>query len=174
MKWSSTVGCALLGALVLSSLAAAQRPVRRAPVATPDDDKVGVAIAIQAGGDSYRFTGRATCKHERRGSIYMVPASLWSVDHSEGTHGVHLTFWRPASGSGDMFTLSVRGGGKTYAASTVKTPHGGSPEGSGQVRFAPEGAGGTFTVEATTASGTRISGTLKCDAFGAVYAEGGN
>ncbi len=173
MKRSSMVGVVLCGALAFASVAAAQRPVRRTPGAAAESGGGGT-VSIQAGGDSFRFSGRAECKHEPRGYIYTVPASLWSVDQSEGTRSVHLTFWRPASGSGDMFTLYVQGGGKTYKADTVKTKNGGSPEGSGQVTFAPAGSGGTFTVNATTANGARISGTLKCDAFGAIYAEGGN
>ncbi len=173
MKVVRTVGVALCGALVFAPVTTAQRPARRAP-GMPADDKVGVAIALQAGGEAYRFTGQATCTHEPKGYIYMVPAQQWRVAQNEGTRSVLLTFWRPAGGSADMFTLYVQGGGKTYATDTVKTKNGGSPQGSGEVTFAPGGAGGTFRVNATAANGAKISGTITCDAFRAAVAEGGH
>ncbi len=173
MKVLPTVGVTVCGAVLFASATTAQRPIRRAP-GMPADDKVGVAIALQAGGEAYRFTGQGTCTHEPKGYIYMVPAQQWRVEQTEGTRNVALTFWRPASGSGDMFTLYVQGGGKTYATDTVKTKNGGSPQGSGEVTFASDGAGGTFTINATAANGAKISGTIKCDAFRAAVAEGGN
>ena len=172
MKRLSTVAAALSVALVFASVAAAQLPTRPHPRTPPNDQRV-ITIALQAGSDSYRFTGRATCKHEPKGYIYMIPAQLWTVEQSEGTRSVMLTFWRPASGS-DMFTLYLHASGKAYAASTVKTPHGGSMKGSGEVTFARTGIGGTFTVNATADNGAKITGTLRCDSFGAVIAEGGN
>ncbi len=173
MKIVRTFGVALCGALAFASVAAAQRPVRPA-VATPGDDKVGVAIALQAGGESYTFNGRGSCKHEPRGYIYMVPAKLWSVNHGEGQRSVTLTFWRPAAGSGDMFNLYVSIGAKTHHIDTVKTKDGGDPQGSGQVTFTPAGSGGIFNVKATSVKGVTVTGTIKCDAFGAIVAEGGN
>jgi hypothetical protein len=104
----------------------------------------------------------------------MVPAKLWSVSQSEGTRTVSLTFWRPAAGSGDMFNLYVSTGGKTHHVDTVKTKSGGDPTGTGDVTFAAAGPGGTFTVNATTAGGVKISGTIRCDGFRAVMAEGGH
>ncbi len=166
-------GVALCGALVFASVAAAQRAVPRAP-GTPADDKVGVVIALQAGGESYQFSGPAMCKHEPRGYIYMVPAQLWSVNQSEGQRSVTLTFWRPAAGSGDMFNLYVSMGARTHHVDTVKTRDGGDPEGSGQVTFTPAGAGGIFNVKATSAKGVTVTGTIKCDGFRAIVAEGGN
>ncbi len=173
MKVVRTFSVALCGALVFASVATAQRPTRRAP-GMPPDDKVGIAIALQAGGAPYRFTGQATCTHEAKGYIYAIPAQQWRVEQNEGARSVSLTFWRPAGGSGDMFTLYVQGGGKTYAVDTVKTNNGGSPEGSGEMTFAPAGAGGTFTVNATAANGAKVSGTITCDGFRAAVAEGGN
>ncbi len=173
MRVVRTFGVALCGAALFASVAAAQRPVRRAP-ATPADDTVGVAIALQAGGQPYQFNGPATCGHEPKGYIYMVPAQLWRVSQSEGQRSVTLTFWRPASGASDMFNLYVSIGGKTHLVDTVKTKDGGDPEGSGQVTFTPAGAGGIFNVKATSASGVTVTGTIKCDAFRAIVAEGGN
>ncbi len=173
MKLLSMAGIALCGAVVFTSVASAQKPVRRTPD-LPSAEKVGGAIAIQAGGEAFQFTGQVRCTHEPRGYIYMVPAKLWGVSQSEGTRSVTLTFWRPASGSGDMFNLYVSSGAKNHHVDTVKTKDGGDPTGSGQVTFVPAGAGGTFTVNATTAQGVKITGTLRCDGFRAVMAEGGN
>ncbi len=168
-----TFGVALCGAVVLTTVAAAQRPVRR-EAGTGEGDKVGVAIALQAGGESYQFNGPAECGHEPKGYIYMVPAKLWTVSHSEGQRSVTLTFWRPAAGSADMFNLYVSMGGKTHHIDTVKTKDGGNPQGSGQVTFTPAGSGGIFNVKATSAKGVTVAGTIKCDGFGAIVAEGGN
>ncbi len=173
MRIVRTFGVALCGAAVLASVAAAQRPVRR-EAGTPASDEEGVAIALQAGGASYQFSGPAECKHEPKGYIYMVPAKLWTVSHSEGQRSVTLSFWRPAAGSADMFNLYVSMGGKTHHIDTVKTKDGGDPTGSGQVTFTPAGSGGVFTLKATSASGVTITGTIKCDRFGAIVAEGGN
>ena len=170
MRFSSAVSLGVCGVLLFVSVAAAQRP---AP-STPADDTVAVTIALQAGGGPFRFTGQATCTHEPRGYIYSVPAQLWSVAQTDATRRVSLTLWRQADGAGDMFTLYVRSGGKTYKTSTVKTKDGGSQEGSGEVTFAKAGAGGTFTVNATTASGAKVSGTIKCEGFRAAVAEGGH
>ena len=173
MKLLRTIGVALCGALVLASVAAAQGPTRRAP-GTPTDNKVGVTIALQAGAESYQFNGQATCTREPKGYIYGVPAQQWRVEQSEGARSVGLTFWRPASGSGDMFMLHLSSAGKTYATDTVKTKAGGALQGSGEVTFTPAGTGGTFTVNATAANGIKVNGTIKCDAFTAAIAEGGN
>ncbi len=172
MTHSSTIGLGLCGILLFASVAAAQQPTPRA-ADTPGDDTVAITIALQAGGESYRFTGRATCTHEPNGYIYSVPAQLWSIAQRDATRGVSLAFWRPANGSGEMFTLHLQRGGRTYAASTVKTKDGGSPKGSGAVTFVPAGAGGTFTVNATAANGSNVSGTITCDGFRAVVVEGG-
>ncbi len=171
--WSKAVGLTLSAAFVFASVAGAQRAGRRAP-GTASDDTVGVAIALQAGGEAYRFAGQASCRYEPNAAIYTVRARVWNVSYSDGTRSASLTFWRPTSGSGDMFTLYVQGGGKTYKADTVKTEHGGSPQGSGSVTFAAAAGGGTFTVNATAANGARITGTFKCDAFRTLAAEAGN
>lgn len=168
-----TIGVASCGVLVLASVAIAQRQAPRAP-GTPADDKVGVAIALRAGGESYQFSGAATCTHEPKGYIYAIPAQLWTVEQREGARSVGLTFWKPASGSGDMFMLRVSSGGKTYTTNTVKTKNGGTPQGAGEVTFASAGSAGTFTVNATAANGAKISGTIKCDAFRRAVAEGGH
>lgn len=173
MKLSETIGIALCGAVVLASVAAAQAPVRQLP--GTEDDKVGVTVALQAGGTAYQLNGPGRCTHEPRASIYALSAQQWSVEQSDGRRSVHLTFWRPAkSGSGDMFSLTVSNGSRSHMTSTVKVGDQGNPKGSGNVTFKPSDKGGTFTVNATGADGTKITGTLGCSAFTALVAEGGN
>jgi len=170
MRLSAMVGVALGGAVVFTSVATAQRP----SPGTPPDDKVGVNVALQVGGGSYQFNGQGSCTHEPRGYIYGIAAKLWRVQQNEGQRSAVLTFWSPASGSGDMFSLYVTSGGKSYETNTVKGKDAGATKGSGSVTFAPAGSGGTFTVNATTADGAKISGTIKCDLFRPAIAEGGN
>jgi hypothetical protein len=71
-----------------------------------------------------------------------------------------------------MFTLYLQAGGRTHAASTVRTPGDRQSKGSGEVTFARVGAGGTFTLNATAANGTTIRGTITCEAFRAPGPEG--
>jgi len=71
-------------------------------------------------------------------------------------------------------SLALNIGNKRYSVSTIKVGSNGTVEGSGKITLAREGAGGTFTVDATAANGTKITGTVKCDAFTAAIAEGGD
>ncbi len=75
--------------------------------------------------------------------------------------------------SGDMFSLSVATGGKSYRVNTVKVGGGSAVLGSGKVTFTASGAGGTFMINATAANGAAITGTIKCSAFTAAEAVGG-
>lgn len=154
------------GTLLATSIADAQQP-------SMEDTKVGAAIAMRVAGEPYEFTGQATCTHAPMASIYGTVAQMWSVQHSEGSRSLVLTLWRPTSGSTHMFSLSASTGGKSYSVTTSKGPQGGSIEGSGDVKLALAGTGGTFAIDATTASGSKIAGTLKCDAFEMAMAEGG-
>ncbi len=173
MTLARTMVVAACGALLIASVAAAQNPTRSAPGGTADD-KVGVNIALQVGSSTYQFNGRGSCTHEPKAYIYETAAKLWRVQQDEAQRSVSLTFWSPASGSADMFSLHVTTGGKTHATSTVKTASGGSLRGAGAVTFAAAGKGGTFTIRATSAAGAAISGTITCDAFTAAIAVGGN
>lgn len=164
VRRSSSVGCALCGALVFAFVADAQRPRRPAP-RTSSDDKVKVEIALQVGSDSYRFSGGAACTHEAKGEIYSLPAQQWRVEQADAGRRVALTLWRPARGAMDMFTLYLQTGGRTFAASTVKTPRDTPAWDAGEVIFGRKGAGGVFTVNATAANGTVIRGTIACEAF---------
>ena len=158
-------------AMMLSmSLAAQRRPAGSAP----QEQKVGVAIDLRVNDAPYTFKGQAVCQHLAKGSIYDTPAERWSVQHDATGQNMNLTLWRPLKGGGDMVTLSLQASGKRHDVDTVKGPKSTQTTGSGSVRFAPEGGGGTFAVEATAASGAKISGTVKCDAFTASQAVAGN
>ena len=165
--------------IVLAALAAA---TVSAQVRRPSPDRFGggsetvpAAIALHVGGDSYAFTGDASCVYLERGSIYDLMASRWSVQQSDGNRSLALTVWHPANGSADMINLSVSTGpGTQHSVDTVKVGSNGTVKGSGTAKFEKAGAGGLFTVDATTASGTKINGTIKCERFTAAVVAGGN
>jgi hypothetical protein len=48
---------------------------------------------------------------------------------------------------------------------TLKAKPSDTVKGSGTVALATAGKGGTFTINATTDNGAKISGTIKCEAF---------
>ena len=85
-----------------------------------------------------------------------------------------LALWHPASGERPLVSLSLTTGGKRTPSNTVKVGNHGSVEGSGTISLSKDGSGGTFTVNTAAANGTRITGTIKCEAFTAAIAEGGN
>ncbi len=163
----------VLGFVVAMTIASAAAARRRIEPAMPADTKVGVAITLQVAGQPYRFEGKAECLHASLASIYGVVSEVWSVRQSDGQKSITLTLWRPRSKSGDMFSLSVATGGKSYLVSTVSAGES-KVQGSGKATFMSSGAGGTFTINATAANGAVITGTIKCSAFAALIAEGGN
>jgi hypothetical protein len=135
---------------------------------------VGVTIALKAGASSYEFAGQASCTYAPIAAIYGVVSEQWNVEQSEGSRSLQLTLWRPKNASGDMFNLSVSGGARPQTVNTVKATSAPAPQGSGSVTLTRAGKGGTFTVNATTAAGGVITGTIKCDAFTPAIAEGGD
>lgn len=145
---------------------------RRVPGQRPDNT-VPVTVTLRAGAEAYNFTGKATCSHAPVASIYDLRAERWTVDQSDGSRSATLALWHPASGN-DLVSLALNIGNKRYSVSTIKVGSNGTVEGSGKITLAREGAGGTFTVDATAANGTKITGTVKCDAFTAAIAEGGD
>jgi hypothetical protein len=162
MRIHESVFIAFAAAVMIPSIGAAQA-----------DSQVAVAIALRVDGQPYQFDGNASCQHAPMAAIYGVVAEMWTVQQSEGRRSIALTMWRPKDAPGDWLSLSVRGGGKSHTVSTVKAP-GATVQGSGTVTLAPSGAGGTFTIEATAATGAAIAGTMKCSAFTPAIAEGGN
>lgn len=153
----------------VSAVAAAPARVQRR-----QSSAVGATtIAVKVGGSSYDASGQASCRHAPQASIYNRPAQQWNVQHTDGQRSLTLTLWRPAPSGEDMFTLGVSLGGKSHNVTTVKVGAQGEVRGSGTVTFAPSGNGGTFTIDAADPSGQKIAGTIACDAFAPVIAEGG-
>ena len=66
-------------------------------------------VALQAGADSYAFSGHGNCTHAPVASIYNLRAEQWLVQASNGGRSVTLTLWHPASG-GDMISLGLTQG----------------------------------------------------------------
>lgn len=151
----------VLGVVSLLTPLAAQRR----PAEPPQDPKVPATINLKVSGAAYTFSGPATCEHLQRGSIYDTPAERWSVQQADGQRSLSLTVWRPLAGGGDMITMSVSDGGKRADVNTVKGRQQTQTTGSGTVKFAPAGKGGTFTIDAKTASGGAITGTITCEGF---------
>lgn len=138
---------------------------QRRPAGQPPETKVPATINLKVAGAAYTFSGPATCEHLQRGSIYDTPAERWSVQQADGSRSLSLTVWRPLAGGEDMITLSVSDGGKRADVDTVKGRQQTQTTGSGRVKFAPAGKGGTFTIEAKTTSGSAIAGTIACESF---------
>lgn len=157
---------------VAVTLGSALEAQRRAP-GERAGNTVPVTIALKVGAQAYNFSGQATCTHAPVAGIYDLRAEQWSVRQSGDAGSLGLTMWDPASGD-DMFNLSVTAADARSTVSTVKVGDRGTVQGSGTVTLAREGKGGTFTVAATTAKGAKIAGTIKCDAFTAARAEGGD
>ncbi|MBA3642307.1 MAG: hypothetical protein M3541_12115 [Acidobacteriota bacterium] len=145
-----------------STLAYAEQANRRATVP--------VEVSLKAGQGTYAAKGQGTCTHAPQASIYNVRSQQWTVRHEEEGRSAQLTLWKPTDGSAEMFTLSVNGKPNI----SISTVRGGQLSGSGTVKFDPSGKGGTFPVDAKGKAGEPVSGTLKCDAFTAAFAEGGN
>jgi hypothetical protein len=134
---------------------------------------VPVTIALKAGAEDINFTGKATCTHAPVAAIYGLRAERWTVEQADSGRSLTLALWHPASGS-DLISLGISGGAKRLSVTTIKVGTNGAVEGSGTITLAKAKTGGTFTINAATADGTRITGTVKCDAFTPAIAEGGN
>jgi hypothetical protein len=130
---------------------------------------VTVSASLKIGGDSYNSSTSGSCTHAPQASIYDVPSEMWMVRQEADGRAIQLTFWHPTNGTADMFGFSARGK-KGLQVSTVR---GGPISGSGTVTLQRSGKGGTFTIDARTAAGEVITGTIRCDAFTAAVAEGG-
>jgi hypothetical protein len=134
----------------------------RVPRGLPEPQKVPVTIDLTVGADKYQFTGPAVCEHLAVGSIYDTPAERWTVTQDAAGQNLTMTVWRPRAGGENMLTLNISTAGKRYDVNTVR---GGTASGSGSAKFAAAGKGGTFTIDATSNSGTKIVGTIRCEAF---------
>lgn len=160
-------------AIIAVSATGASAQVQRRVLDQGADSKVAVTVALKAGAEAYSFTGKATCSRAPIASISSLRAERWTVDQSDGARSLTPAVWHPASGP-DLVSLSMSAGGTRHAVNTVKVGTNGTVVGSGTIAFARAGNGGTFTVDATAGDGTKITGTVKCDAFTAAVAEGGD
>lgn len=168
------IGVAVCAALALASVGAARdgRPQK-----SSGDNKVGVTVAVQTPDGPYQFKGRAICFHMASTTVNGVSGQNWQVAHQEAERTLILSVVRPANGGEDMFSLHVFVGDKKYVTNTVAMRRGAvkmPTQGSGSIAFEPAGNGGTFTIDATAVNGSKISGTVKCDAFPARTEVAGN
>jgi hypothetical protein len=131
---------------------------------------VPMEVSLKVGSGAYEAKGQGSCTHARQASIYSVLSEMWTVRHETDGRSFQLTLWKPKDGSAEMFSLSING--KPQA--TVSTVRGGQVSGGGTVEFGASAKGGTFIVDAKDKSGAAITGTIKCEAFTAAIAEGGD
>lgn len=159
---------AVAAVLVLTSLASAR--IQRRP-AGQQKPTVAIETSLQAGGERIASSASGRCEHAPMASLYDVISEMWRVEQTDDAgKGVTLTLWAPKDGSARMFTLSVSGGGTSHSVQiSRKQPS----QGSGTVTLEPSAKGGTFKIDAKTAKGTAITGTIKCSAFTPAIAEGG-
>jgi hypothetical protein len=128
------------------------------------NETTAVEVAIEVDGKSIVLKGAGECNFTDDATIYEAPATMWAVRQSIGDRSINLTMWRLHQG-GDTLTLSLTADGKTYRVNTTKIGQQGTIEGSGRWTFAKSGAGGTFTIEASTATRAKIAGRVSCAGF---------
>lgn len=132
-----------------------------------------VEVDLKVGGRTLVLRGAGECKAAPQASIYGMRAGLTTISQRSGDQSVRLTLWQPADGSPAMFQLDVAQGASRHGVDTVKAGAKKDTRGSGKATLTRSGGGGTVTIDATTAGGERIAGTLRCAAFGGIQAEGG-
>jgi hypothetical protein len=150
-----TIGLALL-------LCAGTLPAARA--ADDRNETTIVEIALDVDGKPIVLKGPGECNFTDEATIYEAPATMWAVRQSIGDRSVNLTMWRLHQG-GDSLTMELTADGKTYRVNTTKIGQQGTIEGAGRWTFAKSGAGGIFTIEASTATRAKIAGRLTCAGF---------
>jgi hypothetical protein len=127
---------------------------------------VPVTLNLTIGPDTLQGAGPGRCTHAPVASIYDIRAQMWTAAFESQGRPVRLTFWRPTDKSPEMFGLQA-------PRVNISTVRGGKPNGSGTATFEPAGKGGTFKIQAKTANGTVVAGSIKCDGFLPHVAEGG-
>lgn len=145
--------------LLIAMLVAVAGPYAQGP-----DPQSAIQIDLRVGGVPYAVSARGTCLAQPHGTLYDVPAAQWNARHRDGQRYANLAFWRVRT-SGDMFNLGVMVGPTLHRVSTVAVRGKGDPHGRGRVTLAPNGSGGTFTIDATADTGTPITGTITCGTF---------
>jgi hypothetical protein len=162
---------ALFLAAIASSLALPiHAQVRRAPA---QPGTTPVEIALQVGARKYEASGPGECKAAPQAAIYGVRAAMYSATFNAEGRSVRLTLWRPADGAANMMQLEVADGPRRESVDTVKGGTKKETRGSGTATFQAAGEGGAFSVDAVSAGGVKIRGSIRCGRLGAVRAEGG-
>jgi hypothetical protein len=131
-----------------------------------------IQIDLRVAGTPYVISARGTCLTQPHGTLYEVPAAQWNARHRDPNRYANLAFWR-VQGVGDQFNLGVMVGPTLHRVSTVSVKGKGTRQGTGSVAMAPNGAGGTFTIDATAETGARITGTITCGTFAAPVEDNG-
>ncbi len=148
-----------LAALLLAFAPAAQAPI---PRELPEQRQVPVSIGLTLGPERYDFTGAGVCQHQERASISNTPAEQWTLTQSGAGRSVTLTVWRPLAGGEPMLMLNVVTSRGRYQVNSIQ---GAAVTGAGSVKIARNGAGASFTIDATTATGSQVGGIVTCEAF---------
>ena len=151
---------AFAGVTVVTSLTMVPVGVR-----AQGSSKVPLRIQLTVGGQRFDYNGLGVCEWTRETFVYEVPASRWSVRHSESNRHFQLVVWRLRKGPADLLAMTVRLGARSHRVNTVRTKTRSEVLGSGRVAFVPHDEGGTFSVVATSDMGATISGTVACGAF---------
>ena len=132
-----------------------------------------VETDLQIGGRKFQSKAPGECKAAPEAGIYGVRAAMAMISQRQGDQSLRLTLWQPRDGSPAMLQLDVSQGSTRQVIDTVRGGTRKDTKGQAKSSLARAGAGGTVTVDATTATGERITGTIRCAAFGEVRAEGG-
>ena len=142
------------------------------PQAQDPEPQGPIQLDLRVGGTPYVVSATGTCLAQPHGTLYEVPARQWNARHRDTQRHANLAFWR-IDGVGDQFTLGVMVGPTLHRVSTVQVRGKGTQQGRGTVTMAPAGSGGTFTIDATADTGSRITGTITCDRFTAPVEDNG-
>jgi hypothetical protein len=156
----------------LCLMAALLAPPAWAQGSSTAPDVSPIEVDLRIGGTRYEGSRSGECKHAPRAGIYGVQAAMWQVSHSAGERRFRMTLWQPRSGP-EMVQLQVSTGGKPQSVDTVTGGTKKDTKGSAQVKLERNGDGGIFHIEATSAEGEKIRGTVRCGRFGGIRAEGG-
>ena len=128
---------------------------------------------LQVAGRKFQSKGPGDCKAAPEASIYGVRAGMTMISQRQGDQSLRLTLWQPRDGSPAMLQMEISQGAARHSIDTVRGGTKKDAKGTAKAALARAGAGGTITVDATTATGERITGTVRCTAFGGIRAEGG-
>jgi hypothetical protein len=150
---------------------------RGAPAAAvgPADlrDPVRVKVTANLGGTRATYEGMGECHYTADASIYEVPATQWSAragDEAGALRALNLTLWQPKDAGELQVSLGLTVSGKS---SNIATVAGAPIQGTATATATRRGAGGSFQVDGTDASGTSVQVMVDCERWTEPVAEGG-